>query len=252
MGAAIDGLERFAAGQGLVLRPARPDDLSSLLRLHLQCFEPPPERRINGYELYRILRFGRPALLEGPHGPVGYDLAVGYASDPPVSGSAGLTVHPDWRGRGLATALLRYSLIRDLEAGFRWRCGVVSPRNLGSLVILLNHLGFVCDGFHPRFADWGESRFTHRCEITRDVLRRRATDRDALASLLDAGEAGKDYLLLAPDDDAAIARAYAPGPFRVAAVVPGDLVSGGGGDPRLLALPEAGPGALAGGRSGRR
>lgn len=233
-------IERFVGGHGLVLRPGRREDLAALLRLHLLCFDPPPQRRVNGYELHRILSFGHPVVLEGPDGPVGYDLAVGYASDPPVSGSAGLAVHPDWRKRGLGTALLRYSMLRGLAAGFSFRCGIVSPRNLGSLMVLLNHLGFVCDGFHPSFADWGESRFTHRCDLTRDVLRPRPTAPDHLASLLDGGREGRDYLLLDPADDAAIARAYGTGRFRVTAVVPGELAPGG--EARLLARPGSGPG----------
>ena len=246
--AEIARIERSVAHNGLVLRPGRRDDLAALLQLHLVCFDPPLPRRINGYELHRILSFGHPAVLEGPDGPVGYDLAVGYASDPPVSGSAGLAVHPDWRRLGLGTALLRYSMLRGLAAGFAFRCGVVSPRNLGSLVVLLNHLGFECDGFHPSFADWGESRFTHRCELTRNVLRPRPLEPDDLASLLDDGREGGDYLLLDPADDAAIARAYGTGRFRVTAVVPSELAPGGGA--RLLA--RGGPDVPAPERSGPR
>lgn len=244
--AELAALERVAAGHGVALRPGRAGDLAPILEFSRRWLDLPPARRRNGYDVYRILQYGQASILERGGELVAYDLAVSYAGNPPVSGTAGVAVHPAWKGRGLGTALVRYSMARALAAGAAFRRGIVSPRNVSSLTLHLNHLGFVCDRFHPSFADWGESRLTLRRALAFETLRPDPLDPGLLASFLAGAEDGADYLLLDPADDSALAEVYAAGGFQVAAVVPGRA-----GGARLLALPVERPAALAGVGGGR-
>lgn len=230
-----EAIERSVARLGLRLRDAVPEDLDRLLRLQDRWFRPSPARRINAYELHRLIRFGRPALLETAAGEiVGFDLAADYAGEPPTAGSAGLAVDPAFAGHALGTLLLRHSMLRSMAAGVAARRGIVHPENLPSLVTLLNHLGSVCDGFYRRFGDWGQPRLTHCCHLRPEVLSEDRVDRGRLARFLRAGRHGEDYLLLAPGDEDALDLLYRQGRFLVAAVVPPAC---GVPETALLALP---------------
>lgn len=230
-----EAIERSVARLGLRLRDAVPDDLDRLLRIQKEWFRPPPARRINAYELHRLVGFGRVALLETAAGEiVGFDLAADYAGEPGTAGSAGLAVDPAYTGRGLGTLLMRHSMLRSMAAGAAARRGIVHPENLPSLVTLLNHLGAVCDGFFRRFGDWGQPRLTHCCHLRPEVLREDRVDRGRLTHFLCSGRRGEDYRLLLPRDEDALDLLYRQGRFLVAAVVPPAC---GVPEAALLALP---------------
>jgi hypothetical protein len=220
---------------GFRLRRARLEDLPALHKLELECFRPPvPERTINAYELYRILQFGHPVVLERPDGEiVGFDLAEDFDGPQKTAGSAGYTVHPGIAGRRLGSMMLTWSLLRAMAAGATTRRGIVNPRNLASLSVLLNTVGGVCDGFFPRFADWGEPRFTHCTPLTPGGLTNNRIDPRRAAAFLAAGREGVDYRTVDCQDYEALGPMYGESPFRVIALLKT------GPRPRFLAIPRS-------------
>ena len=90
---------------GLSVRPAGPRDLSTLLELDAACFE--PFWRYDARHLVRFFALGRLAVAEQDGQAVGYTLCT-------VDGDDGLLgrlcVLPEWRRKGIGSALLVESL----------------------------------------------------------------------------------------------------------------------------------------------
>lgn len=221
---------------GLRVRAAVLEDIPALRDLYLERLRPTPARRINGFELYRLVRFGGALVLETRQGGeiVGLELASEYGGggDRTVS-SAGVAVHPALAGHNLGALLLTSSSLCGMQSGATARRGIVHPCNYASLANAINHFGSLCDGFYREFLDWGEPRFTLCCPLTPGGLTNNRVDPRKLASFLADARPGVDYELVSCDDVDGIDRLYRETDFRVAAL----LKPEGGAGPRLVALP---------------
>lgn len=221
---------------GLRIRAAVLEDTPALWNLYLERLRPTPARRINGFELYRIVRFGGALVLETRQGGeiVGLELASEYGGggDRTVS-SAGVAVHPALAGHNLGALLLTSSSLCGMQSGATTRRGIVHPRNYASLANAINHFGSFCDGFHREFLDWGEPRFTLCCPLTPGGLANNRIDPRKLAAFLAEARPGVDYEIVSCDDVDGIDHLYRDTGFRVAAL----LKAESGAGPRLVALP---------------
>jgi hypothetical protein len=238
-------IEMEVARLGVRLHTPGPRDLDAILRFSLS-FGNPAVRALSAYDLYRVLRCGRPLVLLGPGGEIlGYDLTAEYSDgEEKTLATCGYAVSPALAGHNLGAKMVTYSALRGLAAGASVRRGIVSPRNIKSLATLLNHLGCVCDGFVREFGNWGEPRFTHACRLTPAGLSNNRIDPRKLAAFLATAEEGTEYRLLRPGDDAGLQRLYRDTPFRVAAILPPGLANDGdnaddatAGGATLLAVP---------------
>jgi hypothetical protein len=222
---------------GLRIRAAVLEDIPALWNLYLERLRPTPARRINGFELYRIIRFGGALVLETRQGGeiVGLELASEYGGggERTVS-SAGVAVHPSLAGHNLGALLLTSSCLCGMQSGATTRRGIVHPRNYASLANAINHMGSLCDGFHREFLDWGEPRFTLCCPLTPGGLANNRIDPRKLAAFLAEGSPGVDYEIVNGDDLDGIDHLYRETPFRVAALLKPER---DGASPRLVALP---------------
>jgi hypothetical protein len=231
-------IELDAARLGVRLHTPGPEDFDAILRFALSLGAP-VVRALNAYDLYRVLRCGRPLVLLGPGGEIlGYDLTADYSNGEETTlVTCGIAVSPALAGHNLAAKLVTYSALRALEAGATVRRGIVSPRNVKSLATLLNHLGSVCDGFVREFGNWGEPRFTHACRLTPAGLSNNRIDPRKIGVFLATAEEGEDYRLVGTEDDAGLERLYRDTPFRVAAILPPGLEPGLKSNATLLAVP---------------
>ncbi len=231
----IPEIEDQLAAQGCSLRPARLGDLPDIQALQRSSTKRPPARLLSDQSLFRILRFGRPLVVENSAGTlVGYYLAIDYNNDEKTAASAGLAVHESHAGRELGALVCRYSALRSMAAGARVQRVILDPRNLASLTIFLNKIGGHLDRFYRRFATLDDSRFTFRCPLTPEGLAHNRIDLTKLARFVQSAVPAADYRLLACDDDEAIERTYRETTFRIVALAPAGLLSP---QPRLLALP---------------
>jgi len=228
-------IELAVARLGLRLHTPGPQDLDAILRFALS-FGTPAVRALSAYDLYRVLRCGRPLVLRGPGGEIlGYDLTALYSDGEETTlATCGYAVSPALAGHNLGAKLVTYSALRALEAGATVRRGIVSPRNVKSLATLLNHLGCVCDGFVSTFGNWEEPRFMHACRLTPAGLSNNRIDPAKLEVFLATAREGRDYRLVGCADDAGLERLYRDTPFRVAAILPPRLHGDGS---TLLAVP---------------
>jgi hypothetical protein len=229
-------IERDVARLGVRLQQPGVEHLNAILRFSAS-FGTPLLRALNSYEVFRVLRFGRPLVLLGPDGEIlGYDLAFDSADEggERTLGTCGYAVSPALAGHNLGAMMVTYSALRAMAAGATLRRGIVGPCNVKSLATLLNHFGAVCDGFFPEFGNWGEPRFSHVCRLSPAGLSGNRIDLCQTEAFLAAGRPGRDYVIVDGADSAALDRLYRETAFRVVAVLPR---GGTGGGPGLLAVP---------------
>jgi mycothiol synthase len=141
--------------QGYVVRPARLDDLPQALMMFNAA-----EAELIGAPMYSLERYEQEwrypgfdletdtRLVLAPDGkPVGC-VEVWTLLDPPVHPWIWARVHPEWRGRGIGTAMMAWSLTRarkDLDRvppHARFAPRVAAPRTHGPSTALFTDFGF--------------------------------------------------------------------------------------------------------------
>ncbi len=127
-----------AVAPGFRLRPARPDDAEAIVELISVAFFNPSATARGWAE---VLRSGTEVrILEDEAGKTAgllhlrpEDASTGYVSE--------VALHPDYQGRGLGEALMRWSIAWFREHGFRRAALTTSPDN-GRAIALYQRLGF--------------------------------------------------------------------------------------------------------------
>jgi hypothetical protein len=228
-------IEARVSGYGLRLRLARPEDMDGILDLHRRCFPPGTTSLETPYVLHRILSYGYAPVIEDDRGVIlGANVCMGYDDPDRTAYGVRITVDRTVAGHNLGAELVTYSCLIGMERGSRLRRGLLAPTNYGSASNFLNHVGYVCESFHPDLPGFG-SRFIVALPLTPGGVLNNRIDPEKLEAFVREHEAERDYLLLDPVDLEGIRRCYGETPFRIAAFCRKGRVLE---DNRFLALPK--------------
>lgn len=151
------------------MRAAGPDDLDSLYRFEILCFQ---EHRFREEHVDWILRNPRALTLleEGPDGVVA---AMMLLMEGRVCRVLSIAVAPQTRRRGTGTQLMQAAetVCRDQRiSSIRLE---VSTKNLGAIEFY-RHLGYRTDGVLYGYYSWGEDAYSmHKAVGAMTPLRRR-------------------------------------------------------------------------------
>lgn len=231
----MERLEKSAAAFDLILRPASINDFEAIKEVQEECFSPPVLQRVSFYEIFRILSFGDSAVLTLRRGRIiGFFLVVSYNNPEKVSFGVRIGVSRPYNGHNLGAVLSRYTCFLSLEKGARIRKALMSPKNIPAITNTLNHVGYVCDTFYPRFPAYPEdARFLISLPLTPHGLMNQRVSQEKLRTYIQSRQEGVDYLLIAPNDIARLEAIYCENKFRVVAVAKIDDTSE---DVRLFAV----------------
>jgi hypothetical protein len=227
-------IEKRVSALGLRVRLARVGDMEGILDLHLRCFPPGTASLESPYVLHRILSYGYAPVIENGQGLIlGANVCVGYDDPERTAYGVRITVDRSVAGHNLGAELVNYSCLIGMERGSRLRRGLLAPTNYGSASNFLNHVGYVCESFHPDLPGFGP-RFIVALPLTPGGVLNNRIHPEKLAAFVREREEGRDYRLLDPADLDGIVRCYEASPFRIAAFCGKD---GRFEDNRFLALP---------------
>ncbi len=237
-GAAADQVQRAILDKlealGLVLRLAERQELDAVRRFRQAHRPPPADAQVSGYELFRNLRYGYCFLIEDAGGRIrGMLLEARFLAEWRTSCAISMAVDAACAGHNLASDLLLYAAAEAMRSGCRIQRGLVGPTNTASVITLFNKVGHLADEFEPRFPGFDAGRFSTCLPLAPDRLLSNRIDDPGLRRFVDRSRPGEDYLLVDPDDEAALTRLYRGGSFKVAAFADPGLVAQG---PRLVAV----------------
>ena len=228
-------IEERVSGVGLRLRLAEPGDMEGITALHRRCFPPETASLESPYVLHRILSYGYAPVVEDARGVIlGANVCVGYDDPDRTAYGVRITVDRAVAGHNLGAELVNYSCLIGMERGSHLRRGLLAPTNYGSASNFLNHVGYVCETFHPDLPGFGP-RFIVALPLTPGGVLNNRVHPEKLETFMAGHEEGLDYRLLDPLDLEGLRRCYEESPFRIAAFCKKGRMSG---ENRFLALPQ--------------
>ena len=143
--------------EAAVLRIAGRDDLESLYRFEILCFQ---EHRFRRDHVDWILR-NRQAMTLVEDGPLGIDAAMMLLFERAACRILSVAVAPDARRRGLGTTMMRAAEGLTAERGLSTIRLEVSTKNLAAIEFYRG-LGYRTDGVLYGYYSWGEDAYSMR------------------------------------------------------------------------------------------
>jgi hypothetical protein len=155
----LDIIEKQLQVDGLVFRFANNDDIIKLedfIQYRYACFTPEIAEEISKYDLYRFINFGHGLLIENSDRKILACLfESGYDTPDRMSYTLRLGVDDILKGRNIGKLLLEYSSLLAMKRGSKTKRGLLDLTNFSSTVILINKIGWMCDGFYPDLTGLG-------------------------------------------------------------------------------------------------
>lgn len=152
-------IEKLLSVDGLVFRFANNEDIETLevfIQYRYACFTPEIAEEISKYDLYRFINFGHGLLIENSERKILACLfEVGYDTEDRMSYTLRLGVDDILKGKNIGKLLLEYSSLIAMKRGSRTKRGLLDLTNFSSTVILVNKIGWMCDGFYPDLTGLG-------------------------------------------------------------------------------------------------
>jgi N-acetylglutamate synthase and related acetyltransferases len=205
--------------QNLYLRLAANKDIPAIEELITRCYPPEALRDSNPYDFYRFINFGHGLLVETKQKQlIGCLFEEAYDTPDKTSYSLRLAIDDHVKSKDLGTLLVEYSTLLAMERGSKVKRGLLKTDNFISAHILINKLGWVCDGFHNDL-DWIGPSFTINIPLTIDNFVLNRIDPNKLVNYLHKLEKGKDYLLADWDDNEGLQNIFESGKYIIIALL---------------------------------
>jgi hypothetical protein len=155
----LDVIKNLLNADGLIFRLAKNDDIIKLeefIQYRYACFTPEIAEEISKYDLYRFINFGHGLLIENSDNKILACLfEAGYDTTDRMSYTLRLGVDDVLKGRNIGKLLIEYSSLLAMKRGSKTKRGLLDLTNFSSTVILVNKIGWMCDGFYPELTGLG-------------------------------------------------------------------------------------------------
>lgn len=195
-------------------------NLDSFIRESYKIFGEEVIKDVSPYDIYRFSKFGNSIILEDEHNKlVGCIFEIGYDTPDRVSYTIRLAIDPSTKGKNLGFYLTEYSCLLAMERGSLVKRGLMETDNFASCKILVNKMGWLCDGFEENLGCGIDNGFTISLPLTPQGFTSNRIDQNKLINFIKNQEEGNNYLLIDSDDIARISATYRGGEFRVVAVL---------------------------------
>ncbi len=218
-------IKRYVQSFGLDLKLTSDGDTPAVKQFLRQRYPKEMAGEICAFDLHRFRQYGHGLVLEAPDGEVkGTIFEIGYDTPEKTSYTIRLAVDEAIEGKNLGYHLMMYSALLAMEKGSKVKRGLIQFKNLRSLYINLNKVGWVCDGFDPDIQDMG-AFFHIALPLDPTGLMGNAIDMKSLVRFIREKQPQKDYWLIDADDLESVSRLYSETVFKIVAVVPKGMVN---------------------------
>jgi len=205
--------------QGFRLRLAVNEDILAIENLIAKCYPPKALRDSNPYDFYRFINFGHGLLVEDKlNNLIGCLFEEGYDTPDRTSYSLRLAIDKEANSRDLGTLLVEYSTLLAMERGSLMKRGLLMANNFVSAHILINKLGWICDGFCPDLK-WVSPSFTICVPLTIENYAYNRIDILKLIQFLKEKKKNIDYILTDWDDTESFKKIHDEKEFIICALL---------------------------------
>ncbi len=174
---------------------------------------------LSPYDIYRFTKYGNAIILERDGILVGCIFEIGYDTPERSSFTIRLAIDPKIRGANLGFLLLEYSCLLAMERGSTVKRGLLEIDNLISCNILVNKMGWICEGLEQKLSCGIENGFSILLPLDPKGFLYNRIDEQKLIKYITTHREGKHYLLIDCDDMVAIQKIYQEGFFIIVAYV---------------------------------
>jgi len=219
---------------GLRLRLANLSDIEPVHDFIITRFSEEFVDDISRFDLFRFIQYGHGLILEDENNKVcGCIFEIGYEKIWKISYLLRLGVDESLKGKGIGKRLIAYSSMLAMQNGSQQKNCLISYNNLISLYVHVNQAGWLIDKFYMNLNSLGLS-FELCFPLTPEAFLKNRVDLDSVKIYFDEKIKGVDYLLIDCDDIDAIKEVYEDCIFRIAAIIPEDIIDE---KPYFFALP---------------
>lgn len=210
-------IETNINAQEFSLRFAVNDDIPDIEILIAKCYPVEALRDSNPYDFYRFINFGHGLLVEDKSkNLIGCVFEEPYDTPDKTSYGLRLAIDKDAKARDLGRLLVEYSSLLAMERGSMVKRSLIQADNFVATHIVLNKLGWICDGYHPDLK-WINPSFTANWPLTVESVAYNRIDPDKLVVFLKENSAGIDYIISDWDDVEGLKKIYDEGEFVICA-----------------------------------
>ncbi len=194
--------------------------LNNFIRKSYEVFGEAVVNDVSPYDIYRFAKFGNATILEDNQNLlVGCIFEIGYDTPDRTSYTIRLAIDQDIKGKNMGLLLLEYSCLLAMERGSMVKRGLMETYNLASCNILVNKIGWICDGFEKDLDCGIDNGFTVSLPLTPEGFTSNRIDNDKLLHFIKHHKAEKDFMLINTDDIDKINDIYEKNTFWVVAVI---------------------------------
>jgi len=209
--------------------------LNNFIRDNYQIFGKDVVNDVSPYDIYRFAKFGNAIILEDDKSKLaGCIFEIGYDTPDRTSYTIRLAINSEIKGKNLGFSLLEYSCLLAMERGSLVKRGLMETDNIASCNILVNKMGWICDGFETYLHCGIDHGFTISLPLTAKGITTNRIDNNKLLNYIKHHKVEKDFLLIDVDDIEKLNRTYKKNEFWVVAVVKKGQISN---NDQFFALP---------------
>ncbi len=194
--------------------------LDDFVRESYQIFGNKVVNDVSPYDIYRFAKFGNAIVLEDNKNDIaGCIFEIGYDTPDRSSYTIRLAINPKIKGKNLGFSLLEYSCLLAMERGSLVKRGLMETDNIASCNILVNKMGWICDGFETDLHCGINNGFTISLPLTPEGFTTNRIDNTKLLNFIKHNKAGKRFLLIDANDIDKLRKTYEKNDFWVVAVI---------------------------------
>ncbi|MCD4679765.1 MAG: hypothetical protein K8S00_05195 [Bacteroidales bacterium] len=223
-------IEKHFNSLGLKVRLGNVDDIGKIDKFCRDCYSIYSNVAINAvtaYDIYRFVKFGNAIMLEDDQKNIfGSVFEVGYDTPDRSSYAMRLAINPTIQDKNLGFLLVEYSCLLGMKRGSLVIRGLVETDNITSFYIVLNKMGWICDGFEKHIRCGVDSGFTISLPLTPGGFTSNRIDKNKLLDYIKHNKAGQDFILIDYDDIDKIGDIYERDDFLVVAALRKGQISG--------------------------
>ena len=194
--------------------------LDSFIRSCYEIFGKDVKNDVSPYDIYRFSKFGNSIILEDAQNKLaGCIFEIGYDTPERPSYTIRLAIDPAINGKNFGFYLTEYSCLLAMERGSLVKRGLMETDNIASCTILVNKMGWICDGFEQNLSCGIDNGFTISLPLTPQGFTSNRIDNNKLLNYINSHKIDSDYLLIDADNIEKISALYETNAFRVVAVI---------------------------------
>ena len=219
-------IESKFSSQNLLFRKAENTDIINLekfIQYRYSCFSPEIAEEISKYDLYRFINFGHGLILEDSSSKILACLfEVGYNTPDKTSYTLRLGVDDILKGKNIGKLLIEYSSLLAMKNGSLTKRGLLDLTNFSSAVILLNKIGWICDGFYKDLTGLGTC-FNIVFPLRMDSFYNNRIDDQKLQLFLKESKSEIDFKIVPYFDVESLDKIYSSEDFKIIYLLRGGL-----------------------------